>query len=75
MLTGPEPCTGKDLARSISQFLCRDVQYEDMSSEQLRQQLMQSGMELWFVNGLVELMELFASGKVDSPTEDVRRIT
>ena len=75
MLTGPEPYTGKDLARTISQFLGRDVQYEDISSDQLRQHLTQSGMELWMVNGIVELMELFSSNAVTNPSEDVRRIT
>jgi hypothetical protein len=61
----------------LSSFVQKDVKYENVPMDQLLQtQCMKNlKMEPWMAEGIKELMNLFAEGKLSHPSPDVRNIT
>jgi uncharacterized protein YbjT (DUF2867 family) len=74
MLTGPDPLNYDDIAGHLSAVLGRRIEYVDVTEEQARSSLAESGMPEWLVSNLVTLFRLIRQSAMahttDSPSRD-----
>jgi uncharacterized protein YbjT (DUF2867 family) len=56
-LTGPQALSPTDIARQLSAALGREVEYQDVPPEAVRQAMLARGMTEWFAGAMVEVME------------------
>jgi len=73
-LTGPEPLSNHQVARILSDALGREIQFVNLSSDDLKTGLLSAGVPEWNANALVDLQKLYRAGKAAEVTEDVERI-
>lgn len=74
-LSGPEAITYEQVATELSASLGRPIQFVAVPGEAARQGLLETGMPLWFANGLVALFELLRKGEAENTTDCVEDLT
>jgi uncharacterized protein YbjT (DUF2867 family) len=73
-LTGPQALSPADLARKLSEALGREVRYEDVPSEGVRQAMLARGMSEWFAGAMVEVMDHTRTGAAAHVTSAVSEL-
>jgi len=56
-LTGPDALSSTDVARKLSATLGREVRYQDIPPEAVRQAMLARGISQWFAGAIAEVME------------------
>jgi uncharacterized protein YbjT (DUF2867 family) len=74
-LTGPEALSCADIAVRLSAALGREIRYEDVPAEAIRQGMASRGMPEWFANATVEVMEHARTGAAARVTDAVSELT
>jgi uncharacterized protein YbjT (DUF2867 family) len=74
-LTGPEPLSFQQVARSLTTGLGRPITYIDPPAEAYQQALLSMGMPPWFGDALVALFGIYSTGAAALVTADVQQIT
>lgn len=74
VITGSEAITHSGVAERLSAVLGRQVNYIDLSTEQLINALMSAGYPEWLANDLGELGEEIAAGRFTHTTDTVERV-
>ena len=70
-LTGPEALSHAAIAEKLSQATGREIQFVDVTSESLRQMLMQVGFPEWQAEGLVEDYAHYKRGEAAEVTSGI----
>ncbi len=73
-LTGPQALTGDEQAAIVGKVLGLNLKYVDAPIEDFKKALTGFGMAQWQVNGMVELMNVFANNWAAVPSPDVEAI-
>ena len=73
-LTGPEALRHDEIARRIGAALGRDVSYRALTPDRARAGLLDSGMDPWQADGLVELYGMYAAGEASAVTGTVEQL-
>ena len=74
-LTGPESLTHSDLAARLTNALGRTVPFREITSDEMRDLLVQTGMNRWQVDGLIEDYAHYSRGEAADVTDGVRAAT
>jgi len=74
-LTGPEALSPADIAQKLSAAIGRDVRYEEVPGEAVRQAMLSRGMSDWFAEAMVEVMEHTRSSAAARVTQAVFELT
>jgi len=75
VLTGPEALGYADVAARVSAVFAREVDYEDLTEAQAKEQMLASGLAPWQVEGNLELFDWIRHGATDSVTSSVHDVT
>ncbi len=75
VLTGPEALGYADVAARISAVFAREVDYEDLTEAQAKEQMLASGLNSWLVEGRIELFDWIRHGAARTVTSTVRELT
>jgi uncharacterized protein YbjT (DUF2867 family) len=74
-LTGPQALSPADIALKLSAAIGRDVRYEDVPADAVRQAMLSRGMSEWFAGAMVEVMEHTRNGAAARVTQVVSDLT
>ena len=75
-VTGPEALTYAEIAERFSAALGKPVTYVDVPPEAARDNMLQSGMPPWFVEGILELLALWranGASEIANTVHDIAR--
>jgi NAD(P)H dehydrogenase (quinone) len=75
VLTGPEALGYADVASRLSAVFAREVDYEDLTEAQAKEQMLASGLSPWQVDGNLELFDWIRHGATDVVTSTVHDVT
>lgn len=73
-LSGPEGLSFHDVAEQLCEVLGKPVDYVAIPGEAAKAAMLEQGMPEWSANVLVEIQELFATGKYAYVTDDLERL-
>lgn len=73
-LTGPEALSNHEVARVLSQVLNREIQFVNLSPDDLKESLVAAGVPEWNADALIDLQKFYRAGKASEVTNDVERI-
>lgn len=74
-INGSEAVTYNELAERIIRVIGRPVRYVDLSTEEIKKSLLNTGMPDWQATALVELQEYYLTGRGGELTGDVQQLT
>jgi uncharacterized protein YbjT (DUF2867 family) len=74
-LTGPEALSNHEIAETLSRVLGRRIRYVDVSEEDARKGMQQSGMPDWALDALLELYALNKAGRAPTLSPAVQQVT
>lgn len=74
-LTGPEALSNGQAAQKLSEVLGREIQFVNLSPDDLKTALISAGVPKWNAEALIDLQRLYREGKASAVTEDVERVT
>ena len=74
-LTGPESLTHPNMAARLTNALGRTVPFKEVTPDEMRDQLVQTGMNRWQADGLIEDYAHYARGEAEEVTNGVRAAT
>lgn len=74
-LTGPEALSPVDIAQKLSAAIGREVRYENVPGEAVRQAMLSRGMSDWFAGAMVEVMEHTSTGAAANVTRVISEVT
>jgi uncharacterized protein YbjT (DUF2867 family) len=74
-LTGPEALSMSEAAQKLAAAIGKPVEYVDVPPDAARQAMIAQGIPEWFVEDLLELMEVFAAGYAAAVSLDVKNVT
>lgn len=74
-LTGPESLSWERAARILTEATGRKIEYVSLTEDQARQQMKESGIPDWFIEGLLELGRAFRKGHLAMVTGTLQEIT
>jgi|SRR5579884_1512613 len=74
-LTGPQALAPTDIARQLSAALGREVEYQDVPPEAVRQAMLARGMTEWFAGAMVEVMQHTRTGAAARITQAILELT
>ena len=75
ILTGPEPISFHDVARTFSRVLGKDVKYVNVPDEAALQSMVGMGVPEWIAQGYAELAQGFSENFANRATENVENLT
>ncbi|MCB1692068.1 MAG: ergot alkaloid biosynthesis protein [Pseudomonadales bacterium] len=75
ILTGPEPISYGDVARTMSELIGRDIEHTSVPVEKLILELKEAGLPVQYARMLAGLDTLIASGAEDRATPCVEQLT
>ena len=75
ILTGPEPISFHDVARTFSRVLGKDVKYVNVPDEAALQSMVGMGVPEWIAQGYAELAQGFSENFANRATENVANLT
>ena len=75
ILTGPEPISFHDIARTFSSVLGKEVKYVSVPGEASFQAMVGMGIPEWIAKGYQELSEGFSDNFANSTTKNVENLT
>jgi uncharacterized protein YbjT (DUF2867 family) len=75
LVTGPTALTFAEVADSLSRALSRPVRYVDVTDEQLKGGMVESGQPEWLATSLLELNAYARQGHASTVTDTVERVT
>lgn len=73
-VTGPEGRTPRDRVLALGRILGRELEVVDVPLDATREQFLGYGMPEWYVDGLIELFELYATGVAADVAPDVEKV-
>lgn len=73
-ITGPEAITMNDVAKSIGSAIGRDVKYVDVTPDQARGAMLESGMPEWLADDMLTYTQFFREGAGALVTPTAERI-
>lgn len=74
-INGPEAVTYNELAERITRVSGRPIRYVDLSIDEIKKSLFNTGMPDWQATALVELQEYYLTGRGGELTGDVQQLT
>jgi uncharacterized protein YbjT (DUF2867 family) len=73
-ITGPEALTFSEVAEKLSSVLDRPVEYRDISMDEARKHMLDSGLPKWNVTAAMELIEDYRRGNGSRVTQTVKEV-
>lgn len=70
-LTGPEPLSGRDLARELSAAIGRTIAWRPLATGEAEAALRAAGVGDWVAHAVAEIQAVFAGGAFAEPTPDL----
>ncbi|MBV9179629.1 MAG: SDR family oxidoreductase [Nitrososphaeraceae archaeon] len=74
-LTGPEAISNYEIAETLSNIAGRKITYVDVSADDARKRMKNSGMQEWSVDSLMELFGFQKGSNASVVSPDVERVT
>jgi len=74
-ITGPEAISNYEIAEILSSIAKKRITYVDVSDNDARRRMKDSGMQEWAVESLMELFDFQKDGNASIVSLDVERIT
>ena len=73
-LTGPEALSNSQVAQKLGEVLGREIQFVNLSPDDLKTALVSAGVSGWNADALIDLQRLYRDGKASAVTRDLEKI-
>jgi len=73
-ITGPEALAGRDIARTFSEVIGKQVNFISISGEEWKKEVIGLGMNEWKAEGLLELYRWYAAGRGERVLNEFSRL-